>query len=278
MASDGVGLMPVLVTRGGSSLGRLIVGSVAATGGQVRAFCSPDAPIGEVRRLGAIVASGSLLDEGHLETAMEQVHTVVHLGVDPLTPSAELVVEQAATVLSAAVGAGIRRLLVLSIAGASSDAGDPLRRVAAEVELLARESPFPATAVRSSLIDSDEVRHAVARVPLDGATLENPVAPVQPPDLAALFAWLDEQRSLDVAFEVLSADGPAVLPLREHLRGVGITPMSTVGRMVERLRPGGSGSVLTETLSGPWVSGGGIADGWLRAGIEPSAPPWSAPE
>lgn len=270
--------MPVFVTRGGSSVGRLIVGSVAATGGQVRAFCDPGAPIGDVRQAGAIVASGSLLDEGHLETAMEQVHTVVHLGVDPLAPSAELVVEQAATVLSAAVGAGIRRLLVLSIAGASSDASDPLRRAAAEVELLARESPFPATAVRASLIDSAEVRHAMARVPLDGAALDTPVAPVQPPDLAALFAWLDEQRSIDVGFEILSADGPTVLPLREHLRGIGITPMSTVGRMVERLRPGGSGSLLVDTLSGPWVSGGGIADGWLRAGIEPSPPMGSVPE
>lgn len=268
--------MPVLVTRGGSSLGRLIVGSVAATGGQVRAFCDQDGPAGELRRVGAIVASGSLLDEGHLETAMEQVHTVVHLGVDPLTASAELVVEQAATVLSAAVGAGIRRLLVLSIAGASPDARDPLRRAAAEVELLARDAPFPATAVRASLVDSDEVRHAIARVPLDAATLENPVAPVRPADLAELFAWLDDQRRLDVAFEVLAADGPDVLPLREHLGAVGVTPMSTVGRMVERLRPGGSGSVLAGALSGPWVSGGGIADGWLRAGITPASPERSA--
>lgn len=270
--------MPVLVTRGGSSLGRLIVGSVAATGGQVRAFCDPEEPVGEVRRLGAIVASGSLLDEGHLETAMEQVHTVVHLGVDPLADSADLVVEQAATVLSAAVGAGIRRLLALSIAGASADAGDPLRRAAAEVELLARDAPFPATAVRASLVDAREVRHAVARVPLDGAVLDNPVAPVRPSDLAALFTWLDEQRRLRVPFEVLAAEGPQVLSLRDHLRGAGITPMSTVGRMVERLRPGGSGSLLVETLSGPWLSGGGIADGWLRAGIEPSAPGHPAAE
>lgn len=264
--------MPVLVTRGGTSLGRLIVGSVAATGGQVRAFCGPEAPVGEVRRLGAIVASGSLLDEGHLETAMEQVHTVVHLGVDPLVGSADLVVEHAATVLSAAVGAGIRRLLVLSIAGASAHAGDPLRRAAAEVELLARDAPFPATVVRASLVDTGEVRHALARVPLDAAALDNPVAPVRPSDLAALFTWLDDQRSLGVPFEVLSAEGPQVLSLRDHLRDVGITPMSTVGRMVERLRPGGSGSLLVETVSGPWLSGGGIADGWLRAGIEPSAP------
>lgn len=265
--------MPVLVTRGGSSLGRLIVGSVAATGGQVRAFCAPDAPVGEVRQLGAIVASGSLLDEGHLETAMEQVHTVVHLGVDPLASSADLVVEEAATVLSAAVGAGIRRLLVLSLPGATSDADDPLRRAAAEVELLAQDGPFPATVVRASLIDSPELRAEAARVPLPSTVLDNPVAPVRPADLAGLFMWLDDQRDLaGGTFEVLAAEGPAVLPLRDHLRRVGVTPMSTVGRVVERLRPGSSGSVLAETLAGPWLSGGGIADGWLRAGIEPSAP------
>lgn len=271
--------MPVLVTKPDTTLGRAIVRGVAETGGQVRAFGGPDAPVAELRQLGAVVASGSLLDEGHLETAMEQVHTVVHLGVHPLAASGDLVVEEAATVLSAAVGAGIRRLLVLSLAGASDGADDEVRRAAAEVEVLAHDGPFPATAVRASLVDSPELREATARVPLPAAALENPVAPVRPADLAALFLWLDDQRDLvGGTFEVLAAEGPDVVPLRDHLRHVGITPMSTVGRMVERLRPGSSGSVLAEVLAGPWLSGGGVADGWLRAGIAPSAPEGSGPQ
>ncbi|MBW3562969.1 MAG: NAD(P)H-binding protein [Actinobacteria bacterium] len=271
--------MPVLVTKPETTLGREVIREVARTGGQVRAFGSTDAPTAELRQLGAVVASGSLLDEGHLETAMEQVHTVIHLGVDPLASSADLVVEEAATVLSAAVGAGIRRLLVLSLPGAAPGADDPLRRAAGEVELLAREGPFPATVVRASLVDSPELRAEAARVPLPSTVLENPVAPVRPDDLAALFMWLDDQRELaGGTLEVLAAEGPTVLPLRDHLRGVGVTPMSTVGRVVERLRPGSPGSVLAETLAGPWLSGGGIADGWLRAGIEPSAPERPAAE
>jgi uncharacterized protein YbjT (DUF2867 family) len=254
--------MPVLVTHPETTLARALIERLAATGGQVRAFGSP---VAELRQRGVICAVGSLLDEGHLETAMEQVHTVVHLPPLPLVDDPDLCVEQAATVVSAAVGAGVRRLITVSLPEATPDAADPLRRAAAEVEQTAADTPAPSVVVRPSLVDVPEVRDALARVPLAGDVLDNRVAPVSMGDLAGLLFALDERRDvLDADHAVLAADGPQVVALRDYLLDVGVTPLSLVGRMVERLRPGSA--LLAEVLAGPWTSGPDVANGWRAIG------------
>jgi uncharacterized protein YbjT (DUF2867 family) len=266
--------MPVLVTRTETGVGRGLVARIAAMGGEVRAY-GPEVPVADLRPLGAVCAVGSMLDEGHLETAMEQVHTVVHLTPLPLTDDPALVVEEAATLVTAAVGAGIRRLLVTSLSGASHDAPDPLRRAAAEVEEVVEATPFPSVVVRTSLVDGPETRHALARTPLAAEVLDTLVAPVREDDLVSLLAALDEQRDeVDADHAVLSADGPVAVSLREHLAAVGITPMSLVGRMVERLRPGTS--LLAEMLAISFADAGGAPSGWEATGVRP-APVTSPP-
>lgn len=264
--------MPVLVTAPESDLGDAVVRGLAALGGQVRAFGGPDTPVAVFRQLGVICATGSLLDEGHLETAMEQVHTVAHLGISPLAGSEQRLVEEAATVVSAALGAGVKRLISISVPGARS-AADPLRRAGAQVEELLSAVPVPTTIVRASLVDSPELRAALSRTPLDRDTRGNIVAPVRATDLAELLVWLDEQRTAALPdAEILAADGPRDVALEAYLRSVGVTPLSTVSRVVERLRPSGDddGGLLATSLSGPWTSGPEVPSAWERSGISPT--------
>lgn len=262
--------MPVLITVPASPVGRAVVSRIAAVGGQVRAFCDPTDPVTELRQLGAICAVGSLLDEGRLESAMEQVHTVVHLALDPMVGDPELVVEETATVVSAAVGARVRRMVVVSLPGAAATAADPPRRAAADVEETVRATPFPSVVIRPSLVDTPTLRHALARTPLGPQALDNPVAPIGADDLGALIYAVDEARSeLEEGHLVLAADGATTVPLRTYLQRVGITPMSAFGRVVERFRAVGAGEQLAAALSGPMTSGADALDGWAAFGLEP---------
>lgn len=265
--------MPVLVTAAGTTLGREIVRLVGTSGGQVRAYCRPGAPLALLRQAGAICATGSLLDEGHLETAMEQVHTVVHLAVRLDVDDPRQLVEETATVVTAAIGARVRRVIALSLPSARTRP-DPVRAAAAEAEDLVAGASCPTTVVRSSLVDTPDLRSALQRTPLDRGTLDRLVAPVLPGDLAHVVAWLDAQRDRGgEGHATLAADGPLTLPLGDYLRRVGVSPPSLVGRVVERVRTGGPPATLLASLAGPWISEPEVPDAWVRTGLTPR-PPW----
>jgi hypothetical protein len=70
--------MPVLVTSAQHPLARRIALRLLEEGGEVRAYAH--GAVADLRAAGAIVASGEVDDEGRLEAAMVQVHTVVHVG------------------------------------------------------------------------------------------------------------------------------------------------------------------------------------------------------
>lgn len=259
--------MPVLVTAPSGEVGQGLVARLAATGGQVRAY-GPELAVSELRRLGVVCAQGSLLDEGHLETAMEQAHTVVHLGFDPLTDDPEQMVEEAATMVTAAIGARVRRIIAVTVPVGPPAWDDPLRRAAADVEELIAGAACPTVVVRPSLVDTGRLRHALARTPLASDALDAIIAPVDPDDVAALLFQLDERRDvLDSDHAVLSADGPESMMLRAYLEAHGITPMSAIGRLVERVR--GGTPLLAIALEVGWVSGEGPTDGWAATGLEP---------
>jgi uncharacterized protein YbjT (DUF2867 family) len=262
--------MPVLVIAPHDEVAEILVRRIAATGGEVRAY-GPDLAAAELRSLGVICAHGVLVDEGHLETAMEQVHTVIHLGFDAFGGDPHRLVEEAATIVAAAIGAGVRRLVAVTLPEPGAEAGDPVRVAAAEVEELISSAPLPTVIVRPSLLDAAASLHLLARTPVGREALDSPVAPVRPADLAELLFRLDEQRdAIDAEHVVLAADGPRAVPLGEHLRARGITPLSVVGRLVERLRPGGS--TLPGVLDGPWTSAPEVLSGWEATGVTPAAP------
>ncbi len=189
--------MPVLVTGADTAEGRAAIRRLLATGGQVRAVV-PDrsAPAAQaLRAAGCKLAQGSLDDEGRLETAMTQVHTVVHLAGGPLTP-AETVVDDAATVLSAAFGAGCRRLVWASHLGADDPRGNPYLEACAAVEALVDDAPLESVVIRRSLTyaPGDPLTAALAAGALPPTAGEATHAPLYVDDLAVTVAEADRVR------------------------------------------------------------------------------------
>ena len=112
--------MPVLITGATGCIGRALVPKLVATGGQVRVYVRRD--VAEYRSIGVKVAAGDADHEGRIESALEQVHTLVHLIGGP-EPERGITVEwlnldTVQVALRAASNAEVRRVLFLSPLGA----------------------------------------------------------------------------------------------------------------------------------------------------------------
>lgn len=119
--------MPVLVTGATGIVGRVLIPTLVDLGGEVRAYVRRDVP--EYRALGVHVAVGEADHEGRLESALEQVHTLVHLTGGP-TPERGVTVEwlnleTTEVALRAAENAEVTRMLFLSPIGADPVSPDP---------------------------------------------------------------------------------------------------------------------------------------------------------
>lgn len=256
--------MPVLVTRADHELGAAVVRRLLPLGGQVRAWCTggPGAVSGpgELRGAGAVVASGDIDDEGLLERAMAQVHTVLHCddGQDDDDPARLRAGGEA--VVRAASGAGVARLVVTSVHGADPTAADPLRAAHGEIEARCVEAPVASVAVRTSLVDREGVRDVLAAARLSDEDLERRVAPVAVPDLADLLVAIDDARGARRGGHLrLAADGD-VTTLGRWLAAVHAAP-GTAGRLVGRVwRPGAAHALCVQGLAGPWTLADDRAD------------------
>lgn len=258
--------MPVLVTAADSSLGVLTVTRLLDEGGEVRAYCRGTGPVAQLRAAGAIVAVGDLDDEGRLEAAMAQVHTVLHLAGGLLSASAEEVAYETDVVTTAAVQAGVRRLVALSLPGADASATEPLRRAKGMAEASLRSAALPSVVLRTSLVDAPRLRDALAGRRLDGPVLERPVAPLRADDLVELLVQLDAVRSeAHEGHVVFAADGPTRTTLGGYLELVG---SSRLGRVY---RPSTRDPLLVRALDGPWVHDPSdvVFDAWEFTGVRP---------
>ncbi len=210
--------MPVLVTGVEGAVGRRAVHQLAAGGGEVRAFVQADlaaparseARAGSYRQLGCKVAHGHLDDEAHLEPALEQVHTVLHLLGRPTDdPAAHL--DATATVVSAAIGAGCRRLVLLSDLAIAQVAQNPWLEALAEAEEMAADAPLESVVLRCAVIvgPDDPLTAALAA----GALGDDPPGahwPVSWIDVATTAVLADAERDLDTSLHVeASLTGPA---------------------------------------------------------------------
>lgn len=134
--------MPVLIAGASTDVGRRLARSLLGQGAQVRAFLPEDDP--GLRAAGAHVAVGEYDDLGRLESAMEQVHTVIHLigsAVFPPGRSIEWINEElTAVAVRAAVGAGVTRFLALSELGADPGSANPYLRTRGHADELIRVS------------------------------------------------------------------------------------------------------------------------------------------
>lgn len=236
--------MPVMVVPADTTLGLPLVEALAEVGGQVRAYASGEGDIPALRAAGAFVAVGDLDDEGKLDAAMAQVHTVISLHADPLVPSADGLAAQLDATITAASHAEVSRLVVRSVPGAPTGT-DPLRRVLAEVESRLQSLPLPTVAVRTSLVDVDEVRDAVVSRAGEVADRSVAVDPIDAATVMAALVALDDARGSMVGHATFRLQGPE-RTLQEWLDELG---GDLVGR---RWVPAGDHPLLVSSLASPW--------------------------
>lgn len=210
--------MPVLVTSAETGTGRAVVRLLLRTGGEVRAYLEPgdgqEPLVDAYRRYGVKVARGALADEGWLEAAMEQAHTVVHTGGGPLDEP-DVVVDEVASVTSAALGAGCRRVVWASYLQADDPGTDAYLTACSEAEALLAEAPLESVVIRRALTYGPHDR--LTRVLATGAADPRPDArhaPLFVGDLAAALVAADADRGPTGARHVVvELAGPEVVEL-----------------------------------------------------------------
>lgn len=264
--------MPVLVTAAEQPLARQIAIRLLREGGEVRAYADGDTSA--LRAAGAFIASGTPDDEGRLEAAAAEVHTIVHVGGGLLTPNPGGIVRDAEVVLRAAGNAGVRRIIGLSLPGASSHADDPIRRAKGELEARFDDAPIPTIVLRASLVATPRIRDVLATAGIGAAGREIPVAPIRPADLIEAVVAFDRARSSATAGHlVVALDGPERLTLGAWLTRSGVAAPGGGGMVGRRLADVAQRAHLQEALDGPWwTDDPTVVDGWDFAGIMPCAP------
>ncbi len=219
--------MPVLVTGAEGALGMAAISALLSSGGEVRAYLDPlAAPDGAVERLraaGCKAARGTLDDEGFLEAALEQVHTVVHAAADVLTAPRD-VLDDTASVLSAAVSAGVRRVVLMSHLGVEEPSGNPWLEALAEAEELCIDSPLDTVVLRRALTYGP--RDALTAALIDGASGVAPDAthaPIYLHDLGGAVVAADDRDRADGALPhlVVPLGGPDMTSLGELIAMLG---------------------------------------------------------
>ena len=265
-------VVPVLVTAAHRPFARRLAARLLDEGGEVRVVAAGD--VGSLRAAGAFVSVADPDDEGRLEAALADVHTVLHVGGGLATPDPQRLVDDAKVVARAAAGAGVQRVIGLSLPGAVADASDPLRRAKAAVEHHLASVPCPSVVVRAGLIDTPWLRDLLVTGGLDPQLLEHEVAPVTASDLLELLVAFDRARaSAPDGHLVVAADGPQRLSLARYLERVGADRVGHGSLRGRRWPDPATIDRVVEVLAGPWWSHDPmLVDGWAFAQHEPAVP------
>ena len=226
--------MPVMVVGVDNVIGRRAVQLLRSRGGEIRVFVEAPDPAGpdiagapdpeEWRAMGCKVAHGFLTDEAHVETALEQVHTVLLLLGRP-TDDPDEHLERAATVTSAAIGAGCRRVVVLSDLAVAEAADNPWLAALAEVEEMAQDAPMESVVLRAALTygHDDPLTGALAAT-VPSTARDGQHWPLQAHDVAMAAVLADAERQLDTSLHVVvdlaGPDQMSTTALGEALAGV----------------------------------------------------------
>lgn len=214
--------MPVLVVGAEGAVGGRAVDLLCLRRGETRVFLDRDrddaADPAPFRARGCKVARGSLEDEGHVESALEQVHTVLHLSGRP-SDDPDTWLDRCATVVSGSIAAGCRRFVLLSDAAVPPGAGNPWLEALAEAEDMIADAPLESVVLRSALIYGPGDPHTVALAA--GAAGVAPVGshwPVHAHDVATIAVAVDDNRDLDTSLHVVvDVAGPRRLATAEIL-------------------------------------------------------------
>lgn len=238
--------MPVLVAPADTPLGVALVRALRQVGAEVRAYATGEGDVGALRAAGAFVAVGDLDDEGRLDAAMTDAHTVIGLHADPLVADAAVLDDRLRVLLTAARKAEVARLVVRSVPRAF-EGDDPLRRVCAGIEQALEAIDLPTVAVRTALVDTPALRDAVVSLGAARADTAVDVAPLHVDDVVDALVALDEARST-------RAHGHAVFRLQGRPRSLGSYLDHCGDGLVGRVyTPAARVPLLAPALTTPWA-------------------------
>jgi len=275
--------MPVLVHAAHRPLARSLTRRLLEEGGQVRATASDGVAL--LRAEGVFTAACDADDEGTLEAALTQVHTLVVLLGGLGLPDAEGVRREGFAAARAADGAGVERAVLLTLSGSGVDAQDPLRRAHGEVAEAFAALPLPSIELRAGLVDTAAATDLLVAAGLPREVREQHVAPVAAADLLELIVAVDRARSrAEAGHLVAAADGRVQYSLEEHVRrSAAAGAREGAGASGGRARLTGRRvptpavrDALLATLAGPWwTEDPQVPDAWALFGVAPA--PASAP-
>jgi uncharacterized protein YbjT (DUF2867 family) len=244
-ASRGSVTVPVLVNAAHRPVAGLLVTRLLAEGGQVRALARTG--IARLRGAGVFTAVGDPDDEGLLEAACTGVHTLVHLCGGLGSPDPDAVVAEGRAVAAAAEGAGVARILLVTLAGAAPTATDALRRAHATVSEAVAAAAVPSIEVRVGLVDTPAVRRLLRAAGPPADLAARPVLPIAAADLVEVLVGLDAARSRATEGHLRLTVAAPPVPLADLLGDPG-----GGGRRGGRLPDPAARVALLETLAGPW--------------------------
>lgn len=256
--------MPVVVTGASGLVGRALVPRLVERSVQVRAVVRDRAAADPLRRLGAKVAVARLEDTETLATVMAGAHTVCHLagGLDLSDEGAYVQSNLGTTrsVLEAADGARVARMLFLSYPGASPDAANAYLRAKGMAEAAVRSAPFEHAVLRCTHIYGPGSRWlagmreaARGRVAVVVGSGTQRLAPVFVGDVVAALEAADD-RAAEIAgtFGLQGPDEVTADELTDLLAGRRRRKLHlpvAAARRVARLRAGHMSETLLEILA-----------------------------
>ena len=217
--------MTVMVTGGSGVVGHALVRELVRED-EVRVCVRRPETAEHLRALGAKVALGRLDDADALAEVLGGVFTLFHLVGGPHQPSDDALMDanHGSTVraVAAAKEAGVRRIILVSVPGASPEASDPFLRAKGLAEEVVVTSGLEHVVVRAThvyglggLWFTAAVQGALADPPIavGGA---DPVAPLLAEDLAAVLSAADSHE--ERLEGIWALEGPDALTPRTLVR------------------------------------------------------------
>lgn len=257
--------MPVLICGASTTVGRQIAHNLLDEGGEIRLFSVGD--VAALRQQGAFVSHGTWDDEGRLEAALTDVHTLVFVPHGLAWP-ADRIAAAANVCATAATNAGVKRVIMLSALGAAQS-HEPHRVALAEAERHLARVPAPTLIIRGNLVQSPRLIDALLTADLDGLD-EVAVTPVTVDDVAALVVAYDQARadSRDGTL-IVRCDGAATMSFGAYRRAAR-QRFADQGRVGRKLLSSTETSALQTFIADGFHDVDADVDGFALAGLHPS--------